>query len=58
MQKAPSGPRVEDPARPRTPNLSTKITLLRFLDSNFPGSSLRAWEFHPSKLRFCLGQTL
>ena len=34
------------------------LSLLRFLDSNFPGHSLWTWEFHPSILRFCLSQTL
>ena len=31
-----------------TPNLPTKIIpILKFVDSNFPGDSLWAWEFHP-----------
>ena len=33
------------------------LSLLRSLDSNFPGNSLRAWECHPLKLRLCLSQT-
>ena len=35
-----------------------RLSLLRLLDSNFPGNSLWAWEFHPLKSRFCLSQTL
>ena len=31
-----------------------RLSLLRFLDSHFPGNSLWAWEFHPSIFRFCL----
>ena len=34
------------------------LRLLRLLESNFPGNSLWAWEFHPLKLRLCLSQTL
>ena len=34
------------------------LSLLRLLDPNFPGDSLWAWGFHPSRLRFCLSQTL
>ena len=34
------------------------LSLLRLLDSNFLGNSLWTWEFHPSRWRFCLGQTL
>ena len=30
----------------------------RFVDSEFPGNSLWAWEFHPLILRCCLSQTL
>ena len=29
------------------------LSLLRFVDSNFPGISPWASEFHPSKSRFC-----
>ena len=36
-----------------TPN--RPITLL---DSNFPGNTLWAWEFHPLISRLCLSQTL
>ena len=35
-----------------------RLSLLRLLDSNFPGNPLRAWEFHPLNLRFCLSQAL
>ena len=35
-----------------------RLSLLRFVDSRFPGNSLWTWEFHPSTLRFCLSQTL
>ena len=35
-----------------------KLSLLTFLDSNFPGNFLWAWEFHPFKLRLCSSQTL
>ena len=42
-----------------TPNLPIlTLSLLRLLDSNFPEHSLWAWQFHPSKLRLCLSQTL
>ena len=42
-----------------TPNLPMlRSSPLRLLDSKLPGNSLRAWEFHPLKLRFCLSQTL
>ena len=34
------------------------ISLLRLLDSNFPGNPLWTWEFHPLILRFCLSQAL
>ena len=34
------------------------VSLLRLLDSNFPGNSLWAWEFHPLRLRCCLSQSL
>ena len=34
------------------------LSLLTVLDSNFPGNSLWAWEFHPFKLRLCSSQTL
>ena len=35
-----------------------RLSLLRFVDSTFPGNSLWTWEFHPLNLRFCLSQTL
>ena len=35
-----------------------RLSLLRFVDSNFPGIPLFAWEFQPLELRFCLSQTL
>ena len=35
-----------------------RLSLLRFVDSNIPGDSLRTWEFHPLILRFRLSQTL
>ena len=35
-----------------------RLSLLRFLDSNFPEKSTWAWESHPLNLRFCLSQTL
>ena len=34
------------------------LSLPRFVDSESPGSSLRTWELHPLRLRFCLSQTL
>ena len=34
------------------------LSLLRLLDSNFPGNALWAWEFQPLESRFCLSQTL
>ena len=34
------------------------LSLLNFVDSDFPGDSLWTWEFHPLKLRLCLSQTL
>ena len=30
-----------------------RLGLLRLLDSNFPGNSPWAWEFHPLNSRFC-----
>ena len=30
-----------------TPNLPTNISLIKLLDSSFPGNPLWAWEFHP-----------
>ena len=33
-------------------------SLLRLLDSSFPGDSLWAWKFRPLKLSLCLSQTL
>ena len=33
------------------------LSLLTLLDSNFPGTSLWAWEFHPFELRLCSSQT-
>ena len=30
-----------------------RSSLPSFLDSTFPGNSLRTWEFHPLKLSFC-----
>ena len=35
-----------------------RLSLLRLLDSNFPGNSPWAWEFHPLNSRLCLSQTL
>ena len=35
-----------------------RLSLQRLLDSNFPGNSPWAWEFHPLRLRFCWNQTL
>ena len=35
-----------------------RISLLRFLDSSFPGNSLWSREYHPLILRLCLRQTL
>ena len=32
------------------------LSLLTLLDSNFPGTSLWTWEFHPFKLRSCLSE--
>ena len=32
-------------------------SLLRLLDSNFPGNFLWAWELHPLNLRWCLSRT-
>ena len=34
------------------------LSLLRLLDSNFPGNPQWTWEFHPFKLIWCLSQTL
>ena len=31
-----------------------RLSLLRFVDSTFPGNSPLTWEFHPLRLRFCL----
>ena len=48
------------PSRPPPLRLISVLTLslLRLLDSSFPGNPLRAWEFHPLQLRLCLSQTL
>ena len=35
-----------------------RSSLLRLLDSTFPGISLRGWEFHPLNLILCLSQNL
>ena len=35
-----------------------RISLLRFVDSRFPGNPLWVWEFHSLNLRSCLSQTL
>ena len=35
-----------------------RLSLLRFVDSQFSGNSLWAWEFHPLKLSFRLSKTL
>ena len=35
-----------------------RVSLLRFVDSNFPGDVPWTWEFHPLNLRFRLSQTL
>ena len=56
------GRRWERRARP-TPNGLRPISLLRlslprFVDSNFPGNSLWTRASHPLRLRFCLGQNL
>ena len=40
------------------PTLLLTLRLLTLLESNFPGNSLWAWEFHPLELRLCLSQTL
>ena len=33
------------------------LSLLRLLDSNFPGNPLWTWEFHPFKIILCLSRT-
>ena len=35
-----------------------RLSLPRFVDSNFPGNSLWTWEFYPLIFRFWLSQTL
>ena len=35
-----------------------RLPLLTCGDSNFPGKSLWAWDFHPIRSRFCLSQAL
>ena len=45
-------------ARQARPISLLRISLLRLLDSGFPGNSLWTWEFHPLILRCCLSQTL
>ena len=35
-----------------------RLSLLRFVDSEFPGNSLWTWEFYPLQLGFCLSQAL
>ena len=51
-------PRGLEESHPLKLALCLRQTLLRFVDSNFPGNSPWAWEFHPLNLRFCLSQTL
>ena len=45
------------PHRVRLISLLT-LSLLTLLESEFPGNSLSAWEFHSFKLRLCLSQAL
>ena len=49
---------VVDPTQHVCPISLLRISLLRFVDADFPGKSLLTWEFHPLRLRFCLGQAL
>ena len=51
-------PRLDTPRHPIRPVSLLTLSLLRLLDSSFPGSPLWTWEFHPSTLRLCLNQTL
>ena len=44
----------EDPANAASPVSELRISKLRFLDSNFPGNSLWAWEFHPLEIQILL----
>ena len=59
----PSWPPRRPPAgAPRVPRgrdaatfLLLRSSLLRFVDSDFPGNPLWAWEFHPLKVRLARG---
>ena len=44
--------------RPLRPISLLRISLLRFVDSELPGNSLWAWEFHRLKSILCLSRTL
>ena len=61
-QAAPTATRALDdegaPKEALRPISLLRLSLLRFLDSNFPASSLWTLEFNPLKFRFCLSQTL
>ena len=46
------------PLPPGCPVSLLRLSLLRSLDSNFPGYSLWTCESHPLQLRLCLRQTL
>ena len=51
-------PPVEIDVACSTANSPTNIMDFGGFDSNCPGDSLWAWEFHPFELRLCLSQTL
>ena len=56
LRTVQAGMTQERPGVSLTPNLISlpRISLLRFIDSRFPGNSLWAWEFHPLKLRLIM----
>ena len=58
MRAHKSSQRTGSPKVGVRPISPLRISLLRFIDSRFPGDSLWAWEFHPFNLRLCLSQTL
>ena len=47
---------IESLDEPLRPISQLTLSLLRLLDSNFPGTPLWALEFHPLKLRLRLSQ--
>ena len=49
---------ASEPRRKQRPVSLLRLSILRFVDSEFQGNSLWTSEFQPSNLRSCLSQTL